>query len=421
MKSNKKIENSNSAANVKLKFLVDTITPPLKINKSDYLEIGLYPIIDQSKNFIAGWTDDPNSLITPPPGGLIIFGDHTCAIKFIETPFAQGADGIKILKTKGDLIPAYLYAHLLAFPLLNDGYKRHFTDLKEMEILVPSAEVQREVAELLTTLNAKISHNKEHASTLEEIANTFFKSWFIDFDLTNALEQGSEAFGIPRELIPLFRVEFADSEIGPIPSGWKVSSLDEAYEVGIGRTPPRKEPEWFCNGNEGVKWVSIRDMGNYSTFSNETLEGLTEEAVAKFRVPIVPEDTVLMSFKLTVGKICITDTDLTTNEAIAHFKVKANSELGTNFLYLWLKNYDMNKLDSTSSIGNATNSGLVKQIKILIPDSRVITHFNSVIDPLFLRIKKLNYEILLIEEFCNSILPKVILGKMPSMAEVVAS
>ena len=421
MKSNNKIEMAKSDKNIKLKLLVDTITPPLKINKSDYLEVGLYPIIDQSKNFIAGWTNDPNSLIKPPPGGLIIFGDHTCAIKFIETPFAQGADGIKILKTKGDLIPAYLYAYLLAFPLLNDGYKRHFSDLKEMEILVPSAEIQKDVAELLTTLNSKISHNKEIATTMEEIANTFFKSWFIDFDPTNALDHGIEVFGIPKELISLFKVELADSEIGPIPSGWTVSSLDETFDVGIGRTPPRKEPEWFCSGDEGVKWVSIRDMGNYSTFSNETLEGLTEKAVVKFRVPIVPEDTVLMSFKLTVGKICITDTELTTNEAIAHFKVKTGSDLGTNFLYLWLKNFDMNKLDSTSSIGNATNSTLVKQIRILIPDSRIVAHFNSIIDPLFLRIRKLNNEILLIEELRNSILPKAISGRIPSTAEVMAS
>ena len=75
----------------------------------------------------------------------MIFGDHTCIVKFIETPFAQGADGIKILETKEGLDPRFLYHVLRYRGLQQDGYRRHFSKLKEYEIPVPPLDVQREI------------------------------------------------------------------------------------------------------------------------------------------------------------------------------------------------------------------------------------------------------------------------------------
>ncbi|MGK2915958.1 MAG: N-6 DNA methylase, partial [Porticoccaceae bacterium] len=110
--------------------LVETITPPSKIQKTAFGVAGLFPIIDQSQDAIAGWTDDESALIRPSKP-LVIFGDHTCAIKLIETPFAQGADGIKILQTIDALDPRFLFHVLRARPLESDGYQRHYSKLKE--------------------------------------------------------------------------------------------------------------------------------------------------------------------------------------------------------------------------------------------------------------------------------------------------
>ena len=142
----------------------------------------------------------------------------------------------------------------------------------------------------------------------------------------------------------LFPNSMEESEIGLVPSGWNVKPAADLFEVGIGRTPPRKEPQWFCKGTEGIPWVSIRDMGTFETYSHGTNEGLTQAAVDKFKVPVVPENTVLMSFKLTVGKLCISDTDLVTNEAIAHFKISQNlsSKNSINFLI-----NEINKINPT--------------------------------------------------------------------------
>lgn len=128
--------------------VIETVTPPKKILATDFRPEGRFPVIDQSQNAIAGRTDDESTLIDGT-GGLVIFGDHTCAVKFVAERFAQGADGIKIIQPKPALLPKFMFYFLLAHPIEADGYKRHFGKLKESEIpLPPLAEQRRIVAEL---------------------------------------------------------------------------------------------------------------------------------------------------------------------------------------------------------------------------------------------------------------------------------
>lgn len=127
-----------------IESLVETITPPAKIQKTAFGQVGRFPIIDQSKDDIAGWTDDESTLIRPIKP-LVIFGDHTCAVKIVDTPFAQGADGIKILQTIDALDPRFLFHVLRARPLESDGYQRHYSKLKEHQIPLPPLEVQKEI------------------------------------------------------------------------------------------------------------------------------------------------------------------------------------------------------------------------------------------------------------------------------------
>lgn len=106
-------------------------------------------------------------------------------------------------------------------------------------------------------------------------------------------------------------------------------------------------------------------MGNsIGPYIFESSENLTYEAVTKFKINIVPENTLIMSFKLTVGRLNITDERLATNEAIASFEFK-DPDLFTEYLYLYLSNFDFNSLGNTSSIGTAVNSKVVKKLKYL--------------------------------------------------------
>lgn len=124
--------------------VVITITPPAKLQKEFYADDGRYPIIDQSQQEIAGWTNDDRAVIYPLKP-LVIFGDHTCAVKLVKRPFVQGADGIKILETGELLLPEFLYYFLKSNPLASDGYKRHFTDLKRKTIPLPQLAIQQDI------------------------------------------------------------------------------------------------------------------------------------------------------------------------------------------------------------------------------------------------------------------------------------
>src|SRR5690606_21659127 len=107
-------------------------------------------------------------------------------------------------------------------------------------------------------------------------------------------------------------------------------------------------------------WVSIKNMGNSGMYISDSDEYLTAESVSKFNVNKVPSDTVILSFKMTVGRVAITTKELCTNEAIAHF-VNPKHSVFSGYIYQYLKIFDYESLGSTSSIATAVNSKLIKQ------------------------------------------------------------
>jgi type I restriction enzyme S subunit len=257
--------------------------------------------------------------------------------------------------------------------------------LEEQLVPLPDLKTQESINEVISLIDQQIENNKSLAKNLEALSQAIFKSWFVDFDPVHAKARGEKPFGMDEETAALFPNSFEESENGLIPASWTWIEIQKLYDVAIGRTPPRKEREWFVPGGTSVSWVSIRDMGNFGLFTEKTSEDLTAEAVQKFRIPIVPRNSVLMSFKLTVGKLCIASEDLVTNEAIAHFKPSSKG-IETPFCYFALKSMNMKNLESTSSIGVATNSQYVKKIPILYSSIEIINKFHHHIGPIMERI-----------------------------------
>ena len=142
--------------------------------------------------------------------------------------------------------------------------------------------------------------------------------------------------------------------------------LGDICDIKIGRTPPRKQPQWFSESH-GIKWVSIKDMGNTGKYISQTSEFLTADAIKKLNIPIIPAGTLLMSFKLTVGRLGFTEHDMCSNEAIAQLPIKDSDIVDKNYLYYYLKNFNFDSLSSTSSIATAVNSKTVKSISVNLP------------------------------------------------------
>src|SRR3989344_781003 len=264
----------------------------------------------------------------------------------------------------------------------------------QVVVEVPPLPEQRMIAAVLASLDDKIALLREQNKTLEASAQAIFKEWFVNFNFPNATGK------------------MIVSELGEIPVGWRVGKLGNEFDITIGRTPPRLETEWFSDKPTGKKWISIKDIGNSEMYISNTSEYLTDEAIEKFNIPIIPENTAILSFKMTVGKLAITTEEMLSNEAIAHLKVKENSNFSTEFIYLFLKGLDFNSLGSTSSIVIAINSTMIKALKVLVPKNQTMLKFNSVIQPIFAKLKNNNSQIQTLSTLRDTLLPKLMRGEV---------
>ena len=246
--------------------------------------------------------------------------------------------------------------------------------LSKQEIDLPSLEVQRQVVRILGALDDKIEANTKLNGYLEELLLAQFK----------ALVQTDD---------------------------WSEDRAESFFEIGIGKTPPRKEPKWFSNDRKGnCVWLSIKDMAKSGAYSLDSAEYLTLDAVKQKNVRKVPEGSVLLSFKLTVGRVKIAACDMTTNEAIACFSSNDSRRLA--YVFPYLLTYDYSKLGSTSSIATAVNSKTIKAMSITMPGDKELDSFYELSKPLYgqmLCIAKENAKLGLLRD---TLLPKLMSGEI---------
>ena len=135
------------------------ITPPKKIPTKDYLDAGLFPVIDQGQNMIIAFTNDVSSL--NPNDEYILFGDHTRFVKYYNGCFAQGADGLKILKANSGIVPRYFFFAFQNIEVPTRGYSRHWSIAKSLLIPIPSFEEQNRIVGILDTFTDSIENLKQ--------------------------------------------------------------------------------------------------------------------------------------------------------------------------------------------------------------------------------------------------------------------
>ncbi|MDO8592725.1 MAG: restriction endonuclease subunit S [bacterium] len=146
---------------------LDSLKKLKGIKKSEYQTIGHYPVFDQGQEFISGYTNNEEFINKNYP--VILFGDHTRVVKFINQTFAVGADGTKIFQGKRDVDTKFLYYSLLNLNIPNTGYNRHFKWVKESKILLPLLPEQIEIAQIISDVDLKIEVNKNIKNKLAEL------------------------------------------------------------------------------------------------------------------------------------------------------------------------------------------------------------------------------------------------------------
>lgn len=166
--------------------------------------------------------------------------------------------------------------------------------------------------------------------------------------------------------------------------GWEYKRFDEVFDLQMGKTPDRKNPEYFGGNNV---WVSIRDLGDKEIADSN--EHITDLAVSNSNIRKVKKGTVIMSFKLTVGKCGIAATDLYTNEAIMAFNTKESFDINSSFLYYYLLCYHW--VGSNKAVmGITLNKATISKQYISIPPKSTQLAIVSELDKIneLIRLKK---------------------------------
>lgn len=122
------------------------VSPKVKIKSHNYLDAGNYPVVDQGQAFISGYTNEEGAF---EKGEYIVFGDHTCIVKYVDFSFVQGADGVKVLKADlKAIVPRFLFHCMSSIPIVKD-YARHWSKMKKEIIPIPPLPVQSEIVRIL--------------------------------------------------------------------------------------------------------------------------------------------------------------------------------------------------------------------------------------------------------------------------------
>ena len=160
-------------------ILSDVTKTATKIPQSDYLDTGKYRIFDQGKEYSVGFSNDEQGVVSDYP--YIIFGDHTRVVKYVNEPCFIRADGVKLLKViNKDFNPRFVYYNILAKPIENQGYARHFKFLKEIQFTEKTLSVQTNIVTELDTIQSAIDNKKQQLSLLDEAVKSRFIEMFGD-------------------------------------------------------------------------------------------------------------------------------------------------------------------------------------------------------------------------------------------------
>jgi type I restriction enzyme S subunit len=154
---------------------IERVSYSSKIQRSDFLDVGRYPIISQEDAFINGyWNSEADVFTVKKP--VVIFGDHTKALKFVDFDFVLGADGVKILQPKEFLLPKFFFYQLQTADLDSLGYARHYRLLKALNVRYPDSAEQRRIVGIIDEAFAGIAVAKAHAEQNRRKASALFDS-----------------------------------------------------------------------------------------------------------------------------------------------------------------------------------------------------------------------------------------------------
>lgn len=273
--------------------------PKLKqVQTSEYNAGTKYPIVSQEEKLVSGYCDN-DSLLYKIEKPVVVFGDHTRVLKYIDFDFVVGADGVKILIPQNFLDAKFLLYYLQWYQVPSLGYSRHYKLLKEITIPVPPLSQQQSIVAELDNINNLINIKKAQLDEYDKLAQSIFY----------------EMFGDPIDN----------------PKKWEVKKLGDEFDVSSGGTPSTKNPEYWDGGD--ISWIGS-NMCQNKVITNNDGKFITQKGLEHSNAKLYSKGTVLVALVgATIGKVALLQIETTTNQNIAGINVSANKQYVPFFVF----------------------------------------------------------------------------------------
>ena len=362
------------------------------------------------------FTNDPKRFAKKGDLLFCVRGSTTGRMNWSDRDYAIGR-GLASIRAKNQYSRYFIRGSIEMFlkELLQSATGSTFPNinkdqLHKMECYLPDECNLKKIDGFLRDISQKIELNQQMIGTLEEIAKTLFKSWFIDFDPVKAKAEGRPT-GLSKEISDLFPDSFEESELGKIPTGWKLSTLSEIFDIQGGSQPPAKT---FIDGEkEGyIRLLQIRD---YDTSNHITY------IPAKKNLRIVDEDEVLIGRYGSGNGKFMEDSlgrplrGLSGAINVAIVRTIPKLENSREFIAIMVSSGLFYKLIVGGS-ARAVQAGFKKEdldyINLPVPSPEILSFFEEFGVLVWKRIKTLRAENMTISELRDTLLPKLISGEL---------
>lgn len=360
-----------------------------------------------------------------------------------DTNFCLGQNTSAIIAKK--INPNYLYVVLNSFIGKNQiessvvGTTQKTLSLKainNLEIPRFSPQLEDKVAKIVLDLDEKIHLNNEINQILESIAQSIFKSWFIDFEPVKAKIQAklegndpelavmcaisgkSEAelqqmnqvdFAELQAITALFPDELVASELGEVPKGWEVSTIGEKLKTIGGGTPSTKVKEYWDMGD--VHWSTPKDLSNLkSKILLSTERKITKLGLLKITSGLLPINTVLMSSRAPVGYLALSKIPLAINQG--YIAIVCNEYLSPIYMINWCHfNMEIIKSLASGTTFAEISKSSFRTIPILVPDRKIINYFDKILNPFYDAVTNNEQQNVTLSNLRDIVLPKLLVGE----------
>src|SRR5690554_6773197 len=263
-----------------------------------------------------------------------------------------------------------------------------WNSMGKVELQIPPLPEQKAIASILSTIDDQIENNLAMNKTLEEMAMALYKHWFVDFG-------------------PFQEGNFVESELGEIPEGWEVKAFLDLFDLLSGGTPKTKVEEYW---NGSIPWVSAKDIGSSNNvFINETEKLVTELGVKKSATKLLPEDTIILVARGSVGKFGMITREMTMNQSCYGVYSKCNYSQPLTFLLISsLISHFLSV--AYGSVFDTITTSTFKNINVILPPDHVMKEIKYKIDPLFEQMKHNIIENQTLIAQRDALLPKLVSG-----------